>query len=82
VEIIICRIIRHIDYSSVKENEMRKKSFIAIVSVFVVILGLIMVKTPHPTPIWEINAKQFNSSFNSVGLNATIDDLSEPPELE
>jgi len=61
----------------VKENEMRKKSFIAIVSVFVVILGLIMVKTLHPTPIWEINAKQFNSSFNSVGVNATIDDLSE-----
>ncbi|HEY8890285.1 MAG TPA: hypothetical protein VIM70_08515 [Clostridium sp.] len=55
---------------------MKKKSFIAIVSVLVVILGLIMVKTLHPTPIWEINAKQFNSSFSSVSVNATID-LSE-----
>ena len=55
---------------------MKKKSFILIASILVVILGLIMFKTLHPTPIWEINAKQFNRSFNMISGNATIDDLS------
>ena len=61
-----------------KENEVKKKSFIVIGSVLVVILGLIMFKTLQPTPIWEINAKQFNGSFNTIsGNNATINDLSD-----
>lgn len=55
---------------------MKKKSFIVIASVLVVILGFIMFKTLHPTPIWEINAKQFNRSFNVISGNATIDNLS------
>ena len=55
---------------------MKKKSFIVIASVLAVILGLIMFKT-HPTHIWEINAKQFNSSFNAISGNASIDDLSD-----
>ena len=56
---------------------MKKKSFIVLTSVLVVILGLIMFKTLQSTPIWEKNAKQFNGSFNVIsGNNATIDDLS------
>lgn len=56
---------------------MKKKSFIVLASVLVVILGLIMFKTLQSTPIWEKNAKQFNGSFNVIsGNNATIDDLS------
>lgn len=72
----ICRKMRCADYSSLKENEMKKKSFIVIASVLVVILGIIMVKTLQPTPIWEINAKQFNGSFKAISGNATIEDLS------
>lgn len=56
---------------------MKKKSFIVIASVLVVILGLIIFKILYLTPIWEINAKQFNSSFNAISDNATIDDLSD-----
>ena len=56
---------------------MKKKSFIVIALVLGVILELIMFRTLQPTPIWEINAKQFNSSFNAIsGNNVTIDDLS------
>lgn len=55
---------------------MKKQTFIVVASVLVIIIALIMFKALHLTPIWEINAKQFNSSFNTISGNATIDDLS------
>ncbi|MBC2725087.1 hypothetical protein [Desulfosporosinus sp.] len=60
---------------------MNKKSFMVIAWVLVVILGII-IKTLNPTPIWEINAKQFNKSFNVISGNATIDNLSSFTSFE
>jgi len=62
--------------SSVKEAEMKKQTFIVVASVLGIIIALIMFKALHLTPIWEKNAKQFNSSFNIISGDATIEDLS------
>jgi len=49
----------------------------------VVIVGLAAVKFLQPTPVWEMNAKQFSSSFNAIsGSTAAIDDLSRFTNFE
>lgn len=57
---------------------MKKKSSLIIGVALVAVLVFIMLKALWTTPIWEVNAKQFNGSFNMIsGNNATINDLSQ-----
>lgn len=55
---------------------MKRNLYISLCVILVVILGGVMFKVLQPKPIWRINAEEFESSFNVISGDTTIDDLS------